>query len=106
MSLSWSAHVPSGEVLDGGDFEIRLARWLPIGGVDLELSDQSRQGGCCACLVSKRTAEWNGVGQYLTGELIPGRTYSVSAWAKLVGAEEDVFTLKLRQIDARWSQTN
>ena len=106
MSLVMASRA-SAQILDGGDFEQGLDEWFAIGPVQLGVSQDSPEDGCCACVVSQRTSEWNGVGQNITGELIPGRTYAVSGWAKLIGADEDVLTLKMRQIDeagTRWIQ--
>ena len=94
----------SAQILDGGDFEKGLDDWFAIGPVQLTLREDPTKNGCCACLVSDRSEEWTGVGQYITNELIPGRTYAVSARAKLVGSEEDTFSLKMRQIDAEGTQ--
>ena len=90
----------SAQILDGGDSEKGPDDWFEIGQVQLTLSEDAHENGCCACLVSDRSAECIDVGQYIRSELIPGRAYAVSARVKLVGEEEDCFSLRMRQIYA------
>ncbi|MEE2681995.1 MAG: endo-1,4-beta-xylanase [Planctomycetota bacterium] len=87
------------EQLVNGDFESGVEGWVPVGPVTLESDATLAHEGCCALKVLGRTSDWNGVGQFITEQLVPGRSYSVRGWVRLLSGEADQVSIKYRKID-------
>lgn len=92
------AQVPV-EVLEDGGFEAGAVEWVPVGPVTLDPESLVVHEGCCAIRVGNRTSSWNGVGQFVTDRLVPGRSYAVSGWVRLGSGGPDEVTIKYRKID-------
>ena len=107
FSAAACMHAHAGEpVLANPGFENGVDGWSTMGPVTIASQSEDVQDGCCAVMISNRTATWNGIGQPVTDTLVPGRSYAVSVWARLAEAGEDEFKLTLRTIDGsgtRWS---
>lgn len=63
-------------------FESGIAPWFAYGPVTISTSTTAHSG-TSAALVSGRTNPWNGIAIQTVGVLRPGRTYAISAWARL-----------------------
>lgn len=57
--------------------------WGPFGGVTLTNSTATAHAGSRSLLTTGRTATYMGPSLNLTGKLVPGATYQVTAWARL-----------------------
>ena len=92
------------ELLENNGFESGSREWVPVGPVVLESEAGLAHEGCCALKVLERTNAWNGVGQFVTEKLVPGRSYSVRGWVRLLSGEADQVSLKYRKIDDSGTQ--
>ena len=91
-------------VLVNHDFENGSEGWSAMGPVTITTQSDDVQNGCCAVMISNRTATWNGIGQSVTDTLVPGQSYAVSVWARLAEAGEDEFKLTLRTTNESGTQ--
>ena len=57
--------------------------WGPFGGVTLTNSTATAHAGSRSLLTTGRTATYMGPSLNLTGKLVPGATYQITAWARL-----------------------
>jgi glucuronoarabinoxylan endo-1,4-beta-xylanase len=66
--------------------------WTTQGSPTLTVENTQVHSGSYACLVTNRTATWNGIAQSFTSVLQANQTYNVSAWVRLVsGANQTVY---------------
>ncbi|QAY64276.1 hypothetical protein ET495_14880 [Xylanimonas allomyrinae] len=76
---------PGTVVLDSG-FEDGLDGWVPrmgsAGDHVVEQTGTDAHGGAHAALVTGRTSQGSGIGHDTTGLLVPGATYTVTAWVR------------------------
>jgi endo-1,4-beta-xylanase len=67
-------------------FEDGLGTWVPradgSGEATVSVSTTDAHSGTNAALVSNRTSQGQGIGHDVTGILLPGQTYELSAWVK------------------------
>lgn len=96
--------VRADELLANSGFESGSQGWVPVGPVMLETNQETVYEGCCALAVRERTDAWNGVGQFVTEQLIPGRSYAVRGQVRLLSGESDQVSLKYRKIDESGTQ--
>ncbi|PWC07666.1 endo-1,4-beta-xylanase [Mycetocola zhujimingii] len=72
-------------------FEDGLGGWVPradaSGPASVTVSTSDAHSGAQAALVSGRTSQGQGIGHDVTGILLPGQTYEVSAWVKFAAGE-------------------
>ena len=104
LTVLFGAGLPADELLENGGFESGSRSWVPVGPVVLETSEALAYEGCCALQVRERTDAWNGVGQFVTKQLIPGRSYAVSGQVRLLSGDSDQVSLKYRKIDESGTQ--
>ena len=104
MILLCFSGVSAEELLENAGFESGSEGWVPVGPVLLEANQTLAYEGCCALEVRGRTNAWNGVGQFVTKQLIPGRSYAVRGQVRLLSGESDQVSLKYRKIDESGTQ--
>jgi hypothetical protein len=83
--LVWvsAASVPAAEnVVRNPGFEENVDGWFSIGG-ELSSSDEQAKEGTRSCLISNRTASYEGPNQSLNRRLLDGHRYRMTAWARL-----------------------
>jgi endo-1,4-beta-xylanase len=103
--LAWIAPAGADDLIINGDFENGLDSWHPIGPVSISLEELDPESGCCSARIGARTSAWNGIGQWVTDLLVPGRSYAISARIRVANGDDELVTVKLRQIDesgTRW----
>ena len=67
------------ELVVNGGFELGLGSWSVHDAADLSVSTEVYYSGTSSVQITKRSGTGAGVQQYLTGKMMPGRTYQVSA---------------------------
>lgn len=72
-------------------FEDGLGTWVPredaSGAASVTVSTDEAHSGSQSALISERVSEGQGLGHDVTGILLPGQTYEVSAWVKFAAGE-------------------
>jgi hypothetical protein len=63
-------------------FEEGMDAWFSIGG-ELSSSDEQAKEGSRSCLISSRTASYEGPNQSLNRRLLDGHRYTMTAWVRL-----------------------
>ena len=94
----------SAQIVRNGTIDDGLNWWFEFGSAEIQLSDDGYQGGT-AINVTNRDAFWNGVGQSLQGQLVPGTDYHVQAWVKLPPEQSGTMAVTLYQNDDRDERT-
>ena len=83
---------PAGVVLDT-DFEAGLDGWVPRGDAQgnptVDVTAAEAHGGTQAALVSDRTSQGDGIGHDVTGIMLPGVTYEITAWVQFAAGAGD-----------------
>ncbi len=69
-------------------------------GCDLSTSTFSRSGSYCG-YATNRSFFWEGIKQSVLGKMIPGETYTISAWMKLDNSSSDQIIVTIEQRDDR-----
>jgi len=69
-------------------------------GCDLSTSTFSRSGSYCG-YATNRSFFWQGIKQSVLGKMIPGETYTISAWIKLDNSSSDQIIVTIEQRDDR-----
>lgn len=73
--------------------------WFAFGPPSISVETNQVHSGAYACLVTNRTATWNGIAQSLAGVLQAGQTYDVSAWVRLAGGGNQTMQLTMQKTD-------
>ncbi|HEX5399565.1 MAG TPA: carbohydrate binding domain-containing protein [Verrucomicrobiae bacterium] len=73
--------------------------WFAFGPPAISVETSQVHSGAYACLVTNRTATWNGVAQSFVGVLQSGQTYNVSAWVRLAGGGSQTVQLTMQKTD-------
>ncbi len=73
--------------------------WFPFGAPTLTVETIAVHSGTYACLVTNRTATWNGIAQSFVGALQSGQPYGVSAWLRLVSGTNQTMQLTVQKTD-------
>jgi len=73
--------------------------WFAFGPPTISIETSQIHSGAYACLVTNRTATWNGIAQSFVGVLQSGQTYDVSAWVRLVGNGSETIQLTMQRTD-------
>jgi glucuronoarabinoxylan endo-1,4-beta-xylanase len=73
--------------------------WSVFGSSTLSVETSQVHSGNYACLVTNRTATWNGIAQSFAGVLQAGLTYDVSAWVRLVSGANQTMQLTMQKAD-------
>ncbi|MBG6237123.1 endo-1,4-beta-xylanase [Mycetocola sp. CAN_C7] len=72
-------------------FEDGLGTWIPredaSGAASVTVSTDEAHSGTQSALISDRVSEGQGIGHDVTGILIPGQSYEVSAWVKFAAGQ-------------------
>ncbi len=74
---------PSANIVANGGFETNTDGWFGFGSVTATATTERAHGGTRSALISARTANWMGLATSLVGQLTPGASYAVSAWAQV-----------------------
>jgi hypothetical protein len=74
--------------------------WFAYGAGSISTEYNYVHSGNYACLVTDRTATWNGIGQSFLGILQPGQTYGISAWILLAGGTNQTLSLTMQESDS------
>lgn len=74
--------------------------WSAFGAGSISAETNYVHSGNYACLVTDRTATWNGIGQSLLGVLQTNQTYNISVWLLLAGGTNQTMALTLEESDA------
>lgn len=84
-------------------FEEGVTGWYAIGGGGTLSPSPVAHSGSTSVQVSNRTQSYHSPGQDILGRLVPGTTYTVSAWARLavVPTAPTAVYLTLKQTDGR-----
>ena len=93
----WGSTAMATELIDNGSFDGDASGWTTQGPVSVSVETTEPIDGCCRARISNRTSFWNGIGQELLGELVSGRSYRVSVWARIEGGLEDELKVTLRR---------
>ena len=80
-------------------FEEGTLGWSDRGGT-FSTSTESRSGGYSG-YATNRNFYWDGIKQSVLGKMIPGETYTISAWMKLEGSSIDQIIATIEQRDDR-----
>jgi len=95
-----AAHAKAGEnLLVNPGFEEDTAGWEDRS-CSLSTSTESRNGDYSG-YATNRNATWQGIKQSVLGKMIPGETYTISAWMKLENSSNDQIVATIEQRDAR-----
>jgi len=93
---------PMGVVL-ATDFEAGLDGWVARdsqGTPTVAVTTAEAHGGLQAALVSDRTGQGDGIGHDVTGIMIPGVRYQITAWVKMAaGAGSDSIWLSMQRVN-------
>lgn len=94
-----------GAELIAADFEDGLQGWVPrataSGQGDLDITTDHAHGGEQSAILTNRTSQGDGIGYDVTGILVPGTTYELSAWLRFApGQETDSITLSMARTNA------
>jgi len=73
--------------------------WFAFGSPTISVETSQVHSGTYACLVTNRTATWNGIAQFLVGVLQTGQTYDVSAWVMLASGASQTVQLTMQKTD-------
>jgi glucuronoarabinoxylan endo-1,4-beta-xylanase len=73
--------------------------WFAFGPPSISTETSQVHSGTYACLVTNRTATWNGIAQSFVGVLQAGQTYDVSAWVKLMNGGNQTMQLTIQKTD-------
>src|SRR5215469_5905491 len=73
--------------------------WFAFGPPTLTVETSAVHSGTYACLVTNRTATWNGIAQSFVGTLQSGQSYDVSAWLRLVSGTNQTMQLTVQKTD-------
>ncbi|MFU8945305.1 endo-1,4-beta-xylanase [Mycetocola zhadangensis] len=72
-------------------FEDGLGAWIPradgSGEASVTVSTTEAHSGSQAALISNRTSQGQGIGHDVTGILLPGQSYQVTAWVKFAAGQ-------------------
>jgi glucuronoarabinoxylan endo-1,4-beta-xylanase len=74
--------------------------WFSFGSPTLAVETSQVHSGSYACLVTNRTASWNGIAQSFVGALQAGQVYDVSAWVRLVSGTNQTMQLTMQKTDS------
>jgi len=80
--------------------------WSDFGAGLISVETNYVHSGNYACLVTNRTATWNGIGQSLLGGLQTNQTYNISVWLRLAGGANQTIALTLEESDASGTSYN
>jgi endo-1,4-beta-xylanase len=94
---------PVGVVLET-DFESGLGGWVPRGDAQgnpaVAVTGAEAHGGAQAALVSDRTSQGDGIGHDVTGTMVPGVRYEITAWVKFAaGAGNGDIWLSMQRVN-------
>ncbi len=73
--------------------------WFAFGSPTISVETNQVHSGTYACLVTNRTATWNGIAQSFLDALQAGQTYDVSAWVRLVSGGSQTMQLTMQKTD-------
>src|ERR1017187_759144 len=73
--------------------------WFALGPPCISTETSQVHSGTYACLVTNRTATWNGIAQSFVGVLQAGQTYDVSAWVRLMNGGNQTMQLTIQKTD-------
>jgi glucuronoarabinoxylan endo-1,4-beta-xylanase len=73
--------------------------WFAFGPPSISTETSQVHSGTYACLVTNRTATWNGIAQSFVGVLQAGQTYDVSAWVRLMNGGNQTMQLTIQKTD-------
>jgi O-glycosyl hydrolase len=73
--------------------------WAGWGSATISAETAQIHTGSFACLVTNRTANWNGIVQSFLGVLQSGQTYNVSAWVRVVSGTNQNMQLTMQKTD-------
>lgn len=99
LACLWGQTAVAEELIDNGSFDRGTDGWSTQGPVTILTEEVAPVDGCCRARITGRTNRWNGIGQELLGELEPDRSYTVSVWARIDGANDDELKVTLRRTD-------
>jgi hypothetical protein len=71
-----------GNLLTNGDAEGGTSGWSVFGSGTLASDTGTVHGGSRSLGITGRTASWNGPSQNVTAQLVTGRSYTTSVWAR------------------------
>ena len=96
---------PPTETIISTDFESGPDGWIPRGDAQgpptVTLTTDESHSPTHAALVSDRTSQGDGIGRDVTGLMVPGRTYVITAWLKFAtGSPTDTLWLSMRRTNA------
>jgi GH35 family endo-1,4-beta-xylanase len=74
---------PSTNIVANSGFETNTDGWFGFGAVTATATTARAHSGTRSAQISGRTDSWNGLATSLLGQLTPGASYSVSAWAQV-----------------------
>ena len=80
--------------------------WSSFGAGLISVESSYVHSGNFACLVTNRTANWNGIGESLLGVLKTNQTYNISVWLRLAGGADQTMALTLEESDASGTSYN
>src|ERR1017187_8864964 len=87
-------------LVTNADFETgNTSGWFAFGSPTLSVETSQVHSGTYACLVTNRTATWNGIAQSFVGDLQSGQTYNASAWVRLVNGGNQTMQLTMQKTD-------
>jgi glucuronoarabinoxylan endo-1,4-beta-xylanase len=73
--------------------------WSAFGSPSISVETAQVHSGTYACLVTNRTATWNGITQSFVGDLQAGQIYDVSAWFRLASGGNETVQLTMQKTD-------
>jgi len=73
--------------------------WFAFGPPAISAQTSQVRSGTYAALVQNRTDTWNGIAQSLQSVLVPGQTYQISAWVRLVSGGSQTVQLTMQKAD-------
>ena len=78
----------SQNLLQNPGFENGSMQWVAWAGAQLAATDSEVYSGSFAAAVTNRTEVWQGPVQSITGAMVDGGTYRISAWVRVSGTQE------------------
>jgi glucuronoarabinoxylan endo-1,4-beta-xylanase len=97
---SWLAIAQSNLATNPGFETGDTTGWSAFGPPTISAESIQVHSGTYACIVTNRTATWNGIVQSFVGDLQAGQTYDVSAWVRLTGGGNQTVQLTMQKTDA------
>jgi glucuronoarabinoxylan endo-1,4-beta-xylanase len=73
--------------------------WFAFGASTIAAQTSVVRSGNYAALVSNRTAAWHGIGQSFQSAMVPGQSYNISVWVRLVASGNETVQLTMRKTD-------